>query len=119
MQTNPKILKDQELLALAATLTTDERRIQTDQISVFCEIVRRRLFAKKGYDSLFTYLVDDLGFSKSCAYKRHTVAKAAGQFPQVLRMLGDGRYTLTSAALVAKSLTSANYKELLEKTAGK
>jgi len=119
MQKNPRHLKDQELLELATTLAAAERRTQLAQIHVFSEIVRRKLFAKRGYESLFTYLVEELGFSKSCAYKRHIIARVARQFPQIIRMLGGGQYTLTSAALVAKSLTAANHKETFEKTAGK
>jgi len=119
MKTNPKQLKDQELLNLAKALCADERRAQNAQIPVFCEIVRRRLFAKQGYSSSFTYLVDGLGFSKGCAYKRHVIAGAAGHFPQLMPMLEDGRYSLASAALVAKELTAANCEEIFKLTAGK
>jgi len=119
MKTNPKHLPDQELLNLAKILCADERRAQNAQIPVFCEIVRRRLFAKQGYSSLFTYLVEELGFSKGCAFKRNVIARATAQFPQLMSMLEDGRYTLASAALVAKDLTSANYEEIFKLTTGK
>src|SRR5690606_15768177 len=56
---------------------------------------------------------------KACAFKRNIIAKTVIRFPEVLTMLEDGRYSISSAAVVAQHLTEENRVTLLEKTAGK
>jgi hypothetical protein len=51
--------------------------------------------------------------SEHAAYHRIEAARAARQFPILLKLLSEGALTLTAIALLRPCLTSDNHQELL------
>ena len=119
MQQDIRQLHDDQLLTEAKFVAKTERRLQARQVLLLGEIVRRRLHLREGYDSLFSYLVKELKYPKSCAYLRSTVAKAAGRYPKIIEMMERGELSLAAATVVAKHLNEKNGATLLEACAGK
>jgi 5-methylcytosine-specific restriction endonuclease McrA len=67
---NLRKLTDQVLLEQTSTLVKVERETTTLVLHHLQEVERRRLFAKRGFSSLFSYCVEALGYSESSAQRR-------------------------------------------------
>jgi hypothetical protein len=67
---NLRNLADQVLLDQTSALVQVERETTTQILHHLQEVERRRLFAKKGFSSLFSYCVESLGYSESSAQRR-------------------------------------------------
>ncbi len=65
-----KNLKNEEILAHTKNLVKEERRIQIELLNHLHEIEKRKLFLEIGFGSLFDYVVKELGYSESAAYRR-------------------------------------------------
>jgi 5-methylcytosine-specific restriction endonuclease McrA len=112
-------LTNRALLARVDELVRRERRVQAALIANLSELDARRLYLDEGCSSFYAYCVERLGYSESAAYRRMEAARAARRFPVVLERLGNGALNLTTVALLAKHLTAANHRELLDAAAGK
>jgi hypothetical protein len=62
------------------------------------EVKRRKLFAARGYGSLFEYVCKALGFSESQAYERISAMKLIYRDEVAKEALESGKLTLTQAA---------------------
>src|SRR4051812_16968282 len=109
--TIPTHLTDGELMSEVPRLVGDERGITARLIAHLAEVDARQLYVPAGFDSLYTYCREGLGFSEDAAYNRKTAAQVARRFPVVLDMLADGRLSLTAVKLLAPALTRANHEE--------
>jgi hypothetical protein len=112
-------LTNRALLQRVDELVRRERRVQAALIANLSELDARRLYVDQGCSSFYVYCVEKLGYSASAAYRRMEAARAARRFPVILERLADGTLNLTTVALLAKHLTAANHRALLEAAAGK
>lgn len=112
-------LSNADLVATLSRLAQTERTATAQLIATLAEFDRRRLFLDAGYNSLFSYCVQELRLSEHAAYGRIEAARAAKTFPKVLSMLDDGSITLTTVCLLAPHLTEGNHVALLEEAQGK
>jgi hypothetical protein len=112
-------LTNRALLARVDELVRRERRVQAALIANLSELDARRLYLDEGCSSFYAYCVERLGYSESAAYRRMEAARAVRRFPVVLERLGSGALNLTTVALLAKHLTAANHRELLDAAVGK
>jgi hypothetical protein len=78
------------------------------------EVDARKLYAKQGCSSLFTYCVQVLHFSEHTAYLRIEAARAARRFPEIVDRVANGSLHLTAVSLLAPHLTPANHLEVLD-----
>jgi hypothetical protein len=93
------------------------------------EIDRRKLFAARGYSSLFQFCVEFLGYSESAAHRRIASMRLLTQIPTVEEKIKEGSLTLSNIAQAEaffKAEAKANHKltleekqEVLEKLEGK
>ncbi|MBI5202344.1 MAG: HNH endonuclease [Elusimicrobia bacterium] len=66
---------------------------------------------------MFSYLTRHLGYSECDAMRRVRAARAARDYPSILRMLAEGELHLVGVAMLQPLLTSANHESLLRKAA--
>jgi hypothetical protein len=112
-------LSDADLVARVKSLVGRERDATAQIIAHLAELDTRDVHLREGYDSLYVYCRDALGFSEWEAYNRIEVARSARRFPVILDMLAEGSLHLTAVRLLAPHLTPSNHHEVLESARGK
>jgi hypothetical protein len=106
-------MSDRELLERTVRVAGAERRLTADLLGLIGECDARRLYLAEGCSSLFSYCTQVLHFSEHAAYHRIEGARAARQFPIILRLIAEGAVTLTTVALLRPHLTLDNHEGLL------
>jgi hypothetical protein len=110
----PRDLADRDLLTELEEAASCERRATARLIALLIEVDSRKLYADRGYSSLFTYCVQKLHLSEHAAYLRIEAARSTRRFPAILDRLGDGSLHLTAISLLAPHLTAANHVDVLD-----
>jgi hypothetical protein len=77
-----------------------ERGATARVIAWLVEVERRKLYLDAGFNSLFTYCVEVLGFSEDETCNRTGAVRAVLEYPAVLEMLEDRSITMTTARLL-------------------
>jgi hypothetical protein len=103
---NLKSLFDIELLNGVRCLRGDERKLDRQIVEYICEIESRRLYAELGYANVIDWLVKDLGYSESSAYRRMMAARAIRAVPEAAEKIEDGRLNLVTLAKVQSAIRS-------------
>ena len=91
-------ISDQELFEKIQFLSLEERRVTSEVLSLLREVARRRLCAKRGYESLFTFLVKELGYDEATAYRRVSAIRVIDAVPEVEQTLETGLLTIATVA---------------------
>jgi hypothetical protein len=107
-------LDDRQLLCAVKTVADHESRSTARLIALLAEVDARRLYLGEGYASLFTYCTQVLHLSEHAAYGRIEAARAALKYPLILERLAERSITLTTVTLLARHLTEANHREILD-----
>src|SRR5690349_9493645 len=105
-------LSDDALLRAVSNLVARDRAITASLLAHLAEVDTRRLYLALGHPSMFAYAVEALHFSESAAYRRIHAARAARRFPQLFRLVAEGRLHLAAVCLLAPHLTEENFEEL-------
>lgn len=113
-----KKIKDNELLTRFSALVQTEREAVAAVVWHLSEIDRRRLYAKEGYSSLFSYCTEKFHYSEAGAFLRIQAARAVQKFPEILLLLEEGKIHLTTLKLISPILTPENKDLLLVKVQG-
>jgi len=106
-------LPDEALVRGLSALVARDRATTAALLAHIGEVDARRLYLPAGYSSMHAYCVEALHFSDDAAYKRIQAARAARQFPALLRAIARGRLHLSAVCLLAPHLTRANFGELV------
>jgi 5-methylcytosine-specific restriction endonuclease McrA len=77
------------------------------------ELDRRRLYAKLGYSSMFTFCVQRFRMSEATAVKRIRAARAAQRFPILLGMIARAEIHLSGLHRLSAHLTADNHRDVL------
>src|SRR5882672_6973715 len=112
-------LSDEDLLRELQALAGSQRRVMAQIVAHLGEVDARRVYAKKGFPSLFCYCVELLGFSEDEACRRIEAARLARRFPRIGELLASGAVTLSVLGLMKARLTQENHFELLGGVSGK
>jgi 5-methylcytosine-specific restriction endonuclease McrA len=112
-------LKDNQLLENFSHVVKQEREAISAVVAHLAEIEKRKLYAKSGYPSLFTYVTKKYHYSESAAFRRIQAARLSLKFPHLLELLENGKLNLMSLSLVAPYLTEGNEKEVIANVIGK
>lgn len=75
---------DSQLISEVKRLIQEENRMLSELLSRIAQIDERRIFAKRGFSSMFAFLTGEFHLSEGAAYKRLTAARAARRFPLIL-----------------------------------
>src|SRR5437870_1585522 len=111
-------LSDPVLLRDLATHLKQERGAIAEVLADLAEVDARKLYAPSSHPSMYSYCVQELGFSDDAAYKRIQAARAARQFPAIFSMLANGQLHLCGVCLLSPHLKPDNADELLGAAAG-
>jgi 5-methylcytosine-specific restriction endonuclease McrA len=98
MVTEIKKLKNEELLQRTKFLVVKERKITLQILHHLQEISRRRLFAERGYSSLFKYATQELGYSDASAIRRLQAMELLTELPEVEDKIKEGALSLSVVA---------------------
>jgi hypothetical protein len=91
-------LSDSELFDRLRSTASEERRITGEVLSLLREVSRRRLHARLGFESLFAFLVKELGYDEASAYRRISAIRAIEAVPEVEQKLEAGQLTVATVA---------------------
>ena len=121
---NLKNLSDEGLLAQTKNLAAEERRITTEVLLHLREVERRRLYASRGFSSLFAYCVQELKYSESSAQRRIASMRLLREMPQIEEQIQTGELTLSVISQAQtffknENLTPEKKTEVLEKLENK
>lgn len=112
-------LTDDQLHKQINELCRGERELTLAFIDHLIEVERRRLYAKRGFSSMFAYCIESLGYSGLAASRRIAAARSIRRFPKIRRMLAARELTLSTLAVVARDLTPQNTVTILKSICGK
>lgn len=93
-------MQDSELLEKIKSAVLDERKSITRVLHLLQEVEARKLYAKRGFSSLFQFAVDYLGYSESAAHRRISAMRAVKEIPSIENKILSGSLTLTNVAQV-------------------
>ncbi|MBC7387355.1 MAG: HNH endonuclease [Cryobacterium sp.] len=85
-----------------------EKTSTLELLNFLLQVEDRRTFAVVGYDSMFTYVRDGLGYSSAQASERVAAMRLLRKVPEVADGLKDGSHTLTSVAKLASHVRREN-----------
>lgn len=112
-------LSDEELLRQVDVLAARARETTVELVAHLAELDKRKLYLPLGYASLFAYCTGALRLAEHAAYNRIEAARICREFPIVLERLADGSVNLSTLRLVAPHLTPEDYRDVLQKAAGR
>ena len=75
-------LSDSDLLVKTKALVKEESKITQNVLEHLRVIESRRLFAKRGYPSLFEFCIKELGYSESSAQRRISAMRIIKNIPE-------------------------------------
>lgn len=107
-------LTNDNLLTAVRSLLKEERRITREILDHINEVARRRLYADLGFSSIFDWLVKDLGYSESAAYRRMQAARVLQAVPEAAAKIESGALGLTVLSKV-QTLIRADEKRTGER----
>jgi hypothetical protein len=97
---SPKSLSNEALLRNTHTLVSEERKLTTEILWHLHEIQVRRLYAERGYASLFEYAVQALGYSEAAAGRRIAAMKLLVDVPEIEPALKNGAVSLSTLSTI-------------------
>ena len=110
---NLTTLEDDALLDATRVQVLRSAELDADLILLLGEVDHRKLYAERGYSSMFQFCLDELGFSEDQACNRIDVARLARRIPRALDFLRSGAIHLTGLRLLDPHLTPDNAEQLL------
>jgi hypothetical protein len=107
-QSNAKTIHERLLAALTAM-----RKAEGQAVTLFAEIMKRKLYRGLGYASIHLYAEEGLGFSRSKTYEFIRLAEALDDFPGLKQGLASGELPWTKAREVVKVATPETEQQWL------
>ena len=101
---NLERLSNEEVKLNILRLRETERECEVDLLFYLVELEKRDLHLAWGYSSLFTYLVNALGYPEACASRRVRISRLISRYPNIARMLRFGITNLSCLSLISKVL---------------
>jgi len=109
---------EKQLLLTLKNLVVVERKTLSDILKHLQTVYDTRLFAKLGYSSLHKYLIKELGYSESAAFRRVQALKLVKEIPATKKMIEEGSLNLsgiTQLQTMLKDKSTEIKKEAIEK----
>ena len=97
---NLKLLSNEFLLNQTRALAAEERKLTTRMLWHLREIEERRLFAERGYPSLFEMCVRELGYSEATAQRRIAAMRLIREIPELQTKLESGELKMGQVSQV-------------------
>ena len=100
MEINLKNKNDQSLVMDLKGLVSRERETLTQILHYLREIDCRQIYLARGYDSLFSWMLGELGYSEAAAYRRISAMGLIKEIPEVEENIKSGEMSLSVASQV-------------------
>lgn len=97
-------ISNHDLLGRLEKLVRTERKITHLILCHINEFEIRKLYAEMGFDSMFKYLTQHLGYGEDSAYRRLQAARLLKAVPQVAEKIENGSLNLTQLTQVQKCI---------------
>ena len=110
-----KRISDQDLLYNTKLLVQKEQALGMEIIAHLEEIDRRKLYADLKHPSLWEYCVNELGYSRSQAYRRIDAMRMARSVPEVKTALTTGQLNITTVNLASEFFRGAEICDIKSK----
>jgi hypothetical protein len=107
-----KNLTHDELHSHTVSAATDEKNATLKLLEYLAEIDRRRLYAIRGYSSLWSYVHRELNYSEAQASERIAAMRLMVRVPEVREEMEANRLTLTAAAKLSSHVRRERNDEL-------
>jgi 5-methylcytosine-specific restriction endonuclease McrA len=102
-------------LLQATTAIASQRHANTAALVMHLAVVlRRQAYREAGYGSMYRYCQDELHLSEHSAHRFVWAVRLARRFPGVYEAIEDGRVHLAGLRELARHMTAANARELLD-----
>jgi hypothetical protein len=105
---SPKSLSNEALIRNTHALVAEERRLTTEILWYLHEIQVRRLYAEKGFASLFEYAVQVFGYSEAAAGRRIAAMKLLVDIPEIEPALQRGEVSLSTLSTIQSFIQRKN-----------
>jgi len=102
-----KKINDHELLLKIKFLAKEEKRLTQEVLDHLAEVETRRLFASRGYPSLFEFCVRELGYSESSAHRRISAMRVMKAIPEAKEKFEAGLVNLSTLTQLKGEVTYA------------
>lgn len=112
---NIKGFNDDQLIQSTKNAIKTERKTLLVVLDHLCEIERRGLYFKYGYNSLFSMAVKYFGYPEASAQRRINSMRLLSSVPEVAEKLESGELSLTTAASVQNFFKETQIVSLVEK----
>src|ERR1700677_1410136 len=106
-----KNLSTHELVSKLKSLVKEEKRITLEVLKYLQEVEDRRLYALRGFSSLFAFCVAELGYEESATNRRIAAMRMMRVLPEIETKIEDGSVNLST---VCQLQTFINKEERLE-----
>ena len=94
-------MNDEELSQNLLSMIQQERKLTSQILDYLKEVENRKLFAKRGYPSLFSYCTDFLGYSEGAAQRRISSMRLLKEVPEVKEQVASGELSLSNVSKAA------------------
>lgn len=105
---NLKHLTDKQLLNDTKKLAYEVRKTTTILLHHIREVDTRKLFSDLGYQSLFYYVVHELGFAEASAVRRIKAARLLNEMPEIEKKIESGDLTLSNLSKAVDTFQQKN-----------
>ena len=109
-----KLLSNEELIKNLVCLRQKEREITARVLDYLGEVEARRLFALRGYGSLFEFCIKELRYSEGAAARRISAMRMVKQIPKAQESLKSGEVSLSTLSQLQRFVKA---KEKIDKKA--
>ena len=118
------LISDEELHSRTLTASANEKQATLILLEYLSEVDHRRLFALRGYSSLWEYVHKALGYSEAQTSDRVNAVRLIARVPAVKKELEEGNLSLTTAAKLGSHVKREKCEkeevvELLQSVVGK
>ncbi len=103
-------LSDESLMSELKVMRANERHVLIQILEYLREVESRKLHLARGYSSMFSFCMEFLGYSESEAHIRIQAMRLSREIPQAAEMLGQGKLSLTVAAMAQTEFRKENLR---------
>jgi hypothetical protein len=104
-------MNNQEIHQQLITLTQLERKTLAEILELLRLNFKRKVFAKMGYSHLTKYMIKELGYSESAAWRRWNALKITEEMPEAKKLLESGALNLSTVTKLSMHMKGASVEE--------
>ncbi len=92
------------LLSQIKVLVSKERQILASILDYLQEIYQRKIFVELGYSNIIKFMIHELGYSESAAFRRYNALKLTIEIPKAKEKIMEGSLSLANVMQIQSML---------------